>query len=93
MANGLVSAEAVRFALHSVLLDTDYLHQHIGGLQFDSRTEMLKQYGHVHCTRDVNVVMILQRLAIADTGGWRADTSTRQFFCDDAVGYSYNRWY
>ena len=80
-------------AMHAV---QSLVENHLGRLQGDSRTEMLKiidGYGHVHNCKEVNVVIVARRLSIADTQWWQVDTRTGQFFFDDAVGYNYNQKY
>ena len=53
--------------------------------------KIINRYGHVHNCKEVNVVIVARRLSIADTGWWRVDTRTGNFFFDDAIGYNYNQ--
>ena len=88
-ALSIVTAEAVRFALQSALTDGQYVHQHLGRLQANSRTsslEIIDRYTLGHGVDDVSVIIVVRRVSIADTPWWRVDTRTGQFYHSMAAG-------
>ena len=88
-ASGVVTAEAVRFALQSALAAGQYVHQHLGRLPENSRTssrEIIDRYALGPGVDDVSVVIVVRRVSIADTPWWRVDTRTGQFSHSMAAG-------
>ena len=78
----------VRFALQRTLPDGQYVQQNLGRLQSNSQTEMFDiadGCGDGRNPTDVNVIIVVRRVLLADTRWWQNDTRTGKFFYDDAV--------
>ena len=97
-ASSLVTAEAVRFALQGALPDGQYVHQHLGRLQANSRTSSLEitdRYALSPGVNDDSGIIVARRVSIANTPWWRVDMQTGQFYHSMATGtgskYTY-RW-
>ena len=76
-SSSLVTAEAVRFALQGALANGQYVHQHLGRLQANSRTsslEIIDRYALGPGVDDVSAIIVARRVSIADTPCWRVDT-------------------
>ena len=77
-ASSHVTAEASRFALQGALADGQYVHQHLGRLQANSRTsglEIIDRYALSAGGEDVSVIIVARRVSIADTPWWQVDLS------------------
>ena len=88
-ASSLVAAEAVQFALQSAPANGQYVHQHLGRLQANSRIsslEIIDRYALSPGVNDVSVIIVVGRVLIADTRWWRVDTRTGQFYHSMAAG-------
>ena len=96
MASSLATNEAVRFALQSALTDGQYVHQHLGRLQANSRTsslEIFDRYVLGPGIYDVSAIIVPRRVSIADTLWWRVDTRTGQFYHSNAAGTGLKQTY
>ena len=88
-ASSLVTAEAVRFALQDAVADGQYVHQHLGRLQANSRTSSLditEGYAFGPWVDDVPAIIVAQRVSIPDTPWWRVDTRTGRLYHNRAAG-------
>ena len=68
MASSLVAAEAVRFALQGALADGQYVHQHLGRLQANSRTskpEITDRYALGPGVDNVSAIIVARTVSIA----------------------------
>ena len=88
-ASSLVTAEAVRIALQGALADGQYVHQHLGHLQANSRTsslEIIDRYALGPGVDDVSVIIVVPTLSTADTPWWRVDTRTGPLYHSMTAG-------
>ena len=88
-ASSLVTTGAVQFAFQDALADGQYVHQHLGRLQANSRTSSLEitdRYALGPGADDVSGIIVARRVSIADTPWWRVDTRTGQFYHSTAAG-------
>ena len=95
-ASSLVTAEAVPFALLSAPADGQYVHQHLGRLQANSRTsslEIIDRHALGPGVDDVSVIIVVQRVSSANTPWWRVDTRTGQFYHGMAAGTGLKQTY
>ena len=88
-ASSLVTAETVGFALQNTLAHGQYVHQHLGRLQVNSRThtlEIIDRYALGPGFNDVSAIIVARRLLIPHTPWWRVDTGTGHFYNSHAAG-------
>ena len=66
-----------------------YVHQHLGRLQANSRTSSLEirdRYALGPGVNDVSAIIVARRVSTADTPWWGVDTRTGEFYHSSAAG-------
>ena len=87
-ASSHVTAEGVRLALQDAVPEGQYVHQHLGRLDANSRTSSLEitdRYALGPGVDDVSAIIVARRVSIADTPWWGVDTRSGQSYHSSAA--------